>query len=177
MSGGVAMDLRPIQRPVRIGIVGSGFIASNVFPVIAGDEQFAVSRVVTHRRIDDRIVFPRPDLLANSPEDLIESCDIVCECSGDPIHATDVVDACSIWTVVPSAKAVTMGRLMPCFAPQYFISVTAGLLVNAVLTRRVAGGEEITFDDVELREIRALTAWRKIERVTLSESVAEVVSP
>jgi hypothetical protein len=56
MSGGVAMDLRTIQRPVCIGIVGSGFIARNFSVAIAGDGQFTGSHVLTLRLAGDEVI-------------------------------------------------------------------------------------------------------------------------
>ena len=37
--------------------------------------------------------FPQPDALTNDLEKFINACELVVECSGDAVHATDVVDA------------------------------------------------------------------------------------
>jgi len=40
--------------------------------------------------------------------------------------------------------------------------VPIGLLANAVVTRHIEPGQQISFDDVEVPESLALRAWREI---------------
>lgn len=77
--------------PTRIGIVGSGFIARGVAHVIhaAG---MRVGPVLTRRPVETDFRFPVPATFTNEVEHLIENCDLLLECSGDAIHATEVVD-------------------------------------------------------------------------------------
>jgi len=76
---------------IRIGIVGTGFIAKGLTRALARHETWRISKVLTRRQIAHCKDFPRQDLLTNSLQDLIDHVDIIVECSGDVIHATDVV--------------------------------------------------------------------------------------
>ncbi|TWU56938.1 hypothetical protein Poly51_28570 [Rubripirellula tenax] len=78
----------------RIGMVGTGFIAGGVSRLVKNHHpDLSISQTLTRRSI--RL---SPDLsaqhpLTNSIEELIDNCDLVFECSGDPVYATEVVDA------------------------------------------------------------------------------------
>lgn len=76
----------------KIGIAGTGFIASGVFSVLRSSPGYAVSKVLTRRSLDsvDNI---DSDCLTDSLQELIDHSDIVFECSGDVVHATEVVFA------------------------------------------------------------------------------------
>ena len=45
--------------------------------------------------------------------------------------------------------------------------VPIGLLENAVVTKRIDRGHQVTFDDVELPNTLALRAWRHIQRTSI----------
>ncbi|MEN8171625.1 MAG: NAD(P)-dependent oxidoreductase [Chloroflexota bacterium] len=75
----------------RIGIVGTGFIARGLALALGRKEIWRVSKVLTRRKIVHCKDFPRPDLLTNSIQELIDHVDVVVECSGDVINATDVI--------------------------------------------------------------------------------------
>ncbi len=74
----------------RIGIVGSGFMARGVAQSVnaAG---MRVGPVLTRRPLETNFHFPCPVEFTNEAEAVIEQCDLVIECSGDPVHATNVV--------------------------------------------------------------------------------------
>ena len=81
------------DRPtVRIGIVGTGFVSRHFVFALDRIDGFAASRALTRRPLDRCGDFPDRDLLTDSPDDLLDNCDLVFECSGDPIHATDIID-------------------------------------------------------------------------------------
>lgn len=75
----------------RIGVVGSGFLAKGIVKA-AHDAGFRVGPALTRRPLDSNFGFPVPVRITNHPECLIENSDLIVECSGDPIHATAVVD-------------------------------------------------------------------------------------
>jgi len=52
-----------------------------------------VKRVLTRRAPSSCTEFPRPDLLTNAISQIVDDCEVIVECSGDPLHATTVVDA------------------------------------------------------------------------------------
>ena len=88
---------------VRLGVVGTGFIASHFMKSLDRHEGLTVGGILTRR--DRNEVRGLPDaLLTASIDDLVANCDLVVECSGDPIWATDVVTA----AVVADRPVVTM---------------------------------------------------------------------
>lgn len=74
----------------RVGICGSGFIARGVYSHLESRDDLEVNGVLTRRPLEQVKGF-RADVLTNSAEKLAENCDILFECSGDAIHATDVL--------------------------------------------------------------------------------------
>jgi len=80
------------RTPVtRIGISGTGFVARGVMAALARQPDFAVTGVLTRRPVAQSAhAFPE-DLLTNSIERLAERADIVFECSGDTVHAAEVL--------------------------------------------------------------------------------------
>ncbi|WP_067074988.1 NAD(P)-dependent oxidoreductase [Methanoculleus horonobensis] len=77
---------------VRIGVIGTGFIARGLIMALEGRPDMAVSRILTRSKPDDRRDLPQKGALTNSAEDLIEYSDVVVECTGDVLYATDVLD-------------------------------------------------------------------------------------
>jgi predicted homoserine dehydrogenase-like protein len=82
------------DRPLhRIGLVGTGFIASGFARLVARhhpDLQLTV--VLTRRPRDSANEFPFPERLTHSVQELLDKADLIVECSGDVLHATDVID-------------------------------------------------------------------------------------
>jgi predicted homoserine dehydrogenase-like protein len=79
-------------KETRVGIIGTGFIARGLMHAIKNDEGLTVSKVLTRRNLD--LVKDTPlnsNELTNSVDEIIENSDIVVECSGDPIHATNIL--------------------------------------------------------------------------------------
>ena len=64
----------------------------------------AISKVLTRTNVLERTDFHRQDLLTNSVDELTSNSELVVECSGDVIHATDVVDK----VMAASLPVVTM---------------------------------------------------------------------
>jgi predicted homoserine dehydrogenase-like protein len=84
------MEHSPI---VRIGVVGTGFIAAHFVMSLDRHEGFAVSRVLTRRDPASCDGFPRCDLLTTSLQELLDTSDVLLECTGDAVYATDTIDA------------------------------------------------------------------------------------
>ena len=76
----------------KIGIVGTGFIARGLVMSMARQRDLVVSKVLTRRDLGHGTDFPDPDRLTNDVDALIEASDLVVECSGDVLHATEVVE-------------------------------------------------------------------------------------
>lgn len=80
------------ETETRVGIIGTGYIARGLSYALRNDESLGVSKVLTRRNpehIKDLAVEKRQ--LTTSPQELIDNSDIIVECSGDPVYATQVV--------------------------------------------------------------------------------------
>jgi dTDP-4-dehydrorhamnose reductase len=75
----------------KIGIIGSGFIASGLAKLLTQHEDFAISAILTRSPIDSRSDFAQHALLTNDLEDLLGTSDLIVECSGDAIYATETI--------------------------------------------------------------------------------------
>lgn len=81
------------EQPRRVGIVGTGFVSRHFLLALERREDLEVSRVLTRRPLDTCGEFPRPDLLTDARDELLERADVVFECTGDPLYATDTIAA------------------------------------------------------------------------------------
>lgn len=110
----------------RIGLVGTGFIASGFARLVhhhAKDLQ--ISRVLTRRPLNATTDFPFPDALTHSVQDLLDHCDVVVECSGDVLHATDVINQ----AMLAGKPVVTMNSEFHVTTGSYFAD--KGLVTEA----------------------------------------------
>ncbi|MFH1243856.1 MAG: NAD(P)-dependent oxidoreductase [Pseudomonadota bacterium] len=79
-------------------------------------EDLVVSKVLTRTDIGKRTDFPRQDLLTNSIDELVDHSDLIVECSGDVIHATNVIDK----VMAASLPVVTMDSELHVTTGSYF---------------------------------------------------------
>lgn len=75
-----------------IGIVGTGFIAGGLVNTLLNQGDVRVSKVLTRRPLDSLNGFQGSQYLTNSSADLVDHSDIVVECSGDVLHASEIID-------------------------------------------------------------------------------------
>ncbi|HHE41603.1 MAG TPA: NAD(P)-dependent oxidoreductase [Dehalococcoidia bacterium] len=101
----------------RIGIAGSGYIGRGLLFALGGSEEFDVTAVLTRTDPSTRPDFPRPDLMTRSLEQFLEMSDLVVECSGDVVHATQVVDA----ALEAGCPVVTIDAEMHVTTGSYFV--------------------------------------------------------
>ncbi|EHK70143.1 NAD(P)-dependent oxidoreductase [Pseudomonas psychrotolerans L19] len=82
------------QSPVtRIGIVGTGMISRCLARLISRHyDDMTVTRVLTRRPIATVTDYPLTEALTQSVADLIDHCDLLVECSGDPYHGTEIIE-------------------------------------------------------------------------------------
>lgn len=104
-----------MQQKTRIGIVGTGFIASGLFRMIDGAEDFTVASILT-RRPKESVAHLPGDLVTHSLEEFVSRTDIVLECSGDALHATEVI----LEAVNNHKKVVTLNAEFHVTAGSYF---------------------------------------------------------
>lgn len=77
----------------RIGLVGTGFIASGFARLIHNHApDLSLTSVLTRRPLEQAGSFPFPERLTPSVQQLIDTSDIIVECSGDVLHSTEVID-------------------------------------------------------------------------------------
>ena len=102
----------------KLGIAGTGFIGSGIARLIHNHHSdLEVSSVLTRRSLDDVKSFPVAKALTRSLDQFIEGSDLVIECSGDPVHATDVVDA----AMRAGKPVVTMNSEFQVTTGSYFV--------------------------------------------------------
>jgi predicted homoserine dehydrogenase-like protein len=79
-------------RRARIGVVGTGFVSRSLVRALRAPrcDDLEVSHVLT-RRDARTLEHPAADRLTRSLDALVDGCDLVFECSGDPMHAAAVV--------------------------------------------------------------------------------------
>jgi len=76
---------------IKLGIIGTGFIAKGLAGVVRRSSDFEVSAVLTRREAAGLDGFHDKELTC-SIDELLGRCEIVVECSGDTLHATTVID-------------------------------------------------------------------------------------
>lgn len=82
------------ETETKIGIVGTGFIAQGLSYALRNDESLRVSRVLTRRdRNEIRDLAIAGSQITNSTQELIDNSDLIVECSGDPVYATEVISS------------------------------------------------------------------------------------
>ena len=112
-------------RTIRVGVVGAGYVGSHFVTAFDGYQGMKVSAVLSRRATEIGHSFVRPDLLVDAIDDLLEKSDVVFECSGDAIYATEIVNA----AFRASRPVVTMNAEFHVTAGSYFAD--RGLLTEA----------------------------------------------
>lgn len=79
------------QTPIRIGIVGTGFVSRHFVYELQRRSEYVLGKVLTRRPIDSCGEYPRPDALTSSIDQLIDESDVVFECTGDVPYAASTV--------------------------------------------------------------------------------------
>jgi len=114
-----------IDRLPRISVIGSGFIATGLVNLLKNHPDYKLSKVLTRTDISKRDDFSAKDILTNSIDELIESSDLIVECSGDAIYATDSIDK----ILKASIPVVTMNSEFHITTGSYFVD--KGLVTEA----------------------------------------------
>ena len=166
----------------RIGIVGTGFLARGLVMALEGQPGLAVSKVLTRTNIQQRHDFPRQDRLTNSIDELIDNSDLVVECSGDVVHATDVIAkvASSSLPVVTmdSELQVTTGSY---FARRGFITEAEGDQPGCLATLREnvvqMGFEPLVYGNIKgflnhAPKMDEMEFWAKKQNIQLDKVIS-----
>jgi len=75
----------------KIGVLGTGFVSRHFVHELQRRPDYELSKVLTRRPLDSCRDFPRQDALTSSIDEVIETSDVVFECTGDVPHATSTV--------------------------------------------------------------------------------------
>ena len=75
----------------KIGIIGTGFIGEGLAKLLDAHKDYNITKILTRGDISKRSDFYLSNLLTNQIDELIESSDLIVECSGDTIYATDMI--------------------------------------------------------------------------------------
>jgi len=102
---------------VRIGVIGTGFISSHFIMGLDRQHGYEASKVLTRRDPASCGGFPRPDLLTTSLAEVIDNSDVILECTGDAVYATDTI-AASLSAGLP---VVTMNTEFHVTTGSYFV--------------------------------------------------------
>jgi predicted homoserine dehydrogenase-like protein len=79
------------RNPQIVGIVGTGFLARGLARAIHRSDDFILGPVLTRRKETSLPEFPDGSLVA-SIDSFVERSELVIECTGDALHATEAID-------------------------------------------------------------------------------------
>lgn len=118
------LDIQEVKR-FKIGIIGSGFIGGGLAKLLLQHPDYELSYVLTRTTLSKRDDFISPDKLTNSLDKLIENSDLIVECSGDAIYATESIDHILKFDI----PVVTMNSEFHVTTGSYFVN--KGLVTEA----------------------------------------------
>lgn len=82
----------PKRKKRRIGIIGTGFVARGLGYALRRDESLEVATVLTRRGLSEISDFPvNKAKITNSLSNFKKNCELVVECSGDAVYATEAI--------------------------------------------------------------------------------------
>lgn len=76
----------------RVSVIGSGFIATGLVQLLNDNPNHTLEKILTRTDIKSRNDFPLSKHLTNNLDDLIKNSDLIVECSGDAIYASDTIN-------------------------------------------------------------------------------------
>jgi predicted homoserine dehydrogenase-like protein len=118
-----SIELRQHLEPGRrIGVVGTGFVARHFVTELLRRPDWSLGRVLT-RRPHDTVEGIPDTALTDSVDALIESADIILECTGDIGHATAV-----------AGEVLAAGRPLVTLNPEFHVTTGSAFVGRGLLT-------------------------------------------
>jgi len=118
------LDIKEVKC-FKIGIIGSGFIGGGLAKLLMQHPSYELGYVLTRTPLSTRDDFISPDKLTNSLDLLIDNSDLIVECSGDAIYATETIDR----ILKSDIPVVTMNSEFHVTTGSYFVD--KGLVTEA----------------------------------------------
>lgn len=81
-----------MQQETKIGIIGTGFIAQGLARALTHHPRLDLVAMLTRRETKHCTDIPNQEILTNSISELIDKSDLVVECTGDTVYATDNIN-------------------------------------------------------------------------------------
>ncbi len=113
------------ESPIRIGIVGTGFVSRHFLYELQRRSGYELGRVLTRRPLESCGEYPRPDALTDSLDQMIEESDVIFECTGDVPYAASTVGP----ALAAGKPVVTLNAEFHTTLGSYFVD--KGLLTEA----------------------------------------------
>lgn len=167
------MTLKDIPK---IGIIGTGYIGSGLKRTIDRLSDMVVCCILTQRDLND---FPDDGRYTNSVQELIDKSDLVVECNGNPVYATEVLcqvmDAGLPVVTMDSELHITSGSYL---ADKGFITEAEGDQPGALaaLNRSLV---EVGFNPIVFGNIKGflnldptpedMAHWAKIQGISIEQ--------
>jgi len=109
----------------RISVIGSGFIAKGLIDLLHDHPHHTLEKILTRTSIEKRADVQHRKHMTNDLNDLIENSDLIVECTGDAIYATDTISQ----ILEAGLPVVTMNSEFHITTGSYFID--KGLVTEA----------------------------------------------
>ena len=108
-----------------IGVIGTGFIAKGFVSLLFDHPKYTLGKILTRSDIGQRKEFPHSDHMTDNLENLIETSDLIVECSGDAIYACETISK----ILEKNIPVVTMNSEFHVTVGSYFVD--KGLVTEA----------------------------------------------
>lgn len=111
------------ERPVRVGVIGTGFVASHFVRELLHRPAWRLAAVLTRRPLDRCAAFPAGERLTDSLHRLVAEADVIVECTGDVLWATETVSV-----------ALAAGRPVVTLNPEFHVTTGSAFVGRGLLT-------------------------------------------
>ena len=128
---------------LRIGVIGTGFVARHFVHELMHREGYRLGKVLTRRPPASCGEFPVREALTDSVDALIGSSDIVLECTGDVLWATETI-----------GKVMAAGRPVVTLNPEFHVTTGSFFVPMGLLSE--AEGDQPGCQASLLEEVRQL---------------------